>query len=535
MAETELAPDYYLDNFFTLIHHAQNHYPDLLSEQERDWLQNFAGLPHASQCLLVRMLSRKGHWFRSDKLNYAEIGPVDVALVALETANMVAINPPISAAELGEYLLTKPELIALYPTLDKRLPKPLLLANLDSQNNAPLCKLEFSVIELYQPKTIDVLLLLFFANTHQDLSQFVLSDLGLHQFETYPLSKARRFFQTRAQVDQRLQLSELNQRYQNAPKLREVLVDIAAQIPTSIDHSYVDRKREQLLNHISRDLERLGEYQAALHGFNQTTLPPSRERRARIHDKLEQFAAMQLIVDDMQSHPVDISEHEVASKLAARLKRRLGEKVPRSSKTKPNQQQLSLDLSELRVEIACLNHFTQQGFETFYCENVLLNGLFGLLFWEVIFAPVDGAFINAYQSRPLDLYHPDFTLKRQNLIDQTLSQALTLPVDFWLERYKDKYSISNPFVHWQALPEMLVSQALNHIPRPILVELFKVLLSDLKLFRSGMPDLILFKDGNFEWVEVKGPGDKLQDSQLRWISHFERLKVPFSVCYVNQS
>jgi hypothetical protein len=58
------------------------------------------------------------------------------------------------------------------------------------------------------------------------------------------------------------------------------------------------------------------------------------------------------------------------------------------------------------------------------------------------------------------------------------------------------------------------------------------MLSDLKIYRNGMPDLILFKDGEFEWVEVKGPGDKLQDNQWRWISHFKRLKVPFSVAYV---
>jgi hypothetical protein len=49
-----------------------------------------------------------------------------------------------------------------------------------------------------------------------------------------------------------------------------------------------------------------------------------------------------------------------------------------------------------------------------------------------------------------------------------------------------------------------------------------------------MPDLIAFKDEGFHWIEVKGPGDKLQDNQWRWIKEFERLSVPFSVCYVNQ-
>ncbi|TOP05084.1 hypothetical protein CGH26_21855, partial [Vibrio parahaemolyticus] len=56
--------------------------------------------------------------------------------------------------------------------------------------------------------------------------------------------------------------------------------------------------------------------------------------------------------------------------------------------------------------------------------------------------------------------------------------------------------------------------------------------SDLKLYRNGMPDLIAFRDNEFEWIEVKGPGDKLQDNQWRWIKEFSRLNVPFVVCYV---
>lgn len=66
----------------------------------------------------------------------------------------------------------------------------------------------------------------------------------------------------------------------------------------------------------------------------------------------------------------------------------------------------------------------------------------------------------------------------------------------------------------------------------MLVDLFSVQLRDLKLYRNGMPDLIAFKGDQFEWIEVKGPGDKLQDNQWRWNKEFNRLKVPFSVCYV---
>ena len=61
----------------------------------------------------------------------------------------------------------------------------------------------------------------------------------------------------------------------------------------------------------------------------------------------------------------------------------------------------------------------------------------------------------------------------------------------------------------------------------------KIQLKDLRLFRAGMPDLMAFKGEAYEWIEVKGPGDKLQDNQQRWMRELSKLGIPFSVCYVN--
>ncbi len=101
-----------------------------------------------------------------------------------------------------------------------------------------------------------------------------------------------------------------------------------------------------------------------------------------------------------------------------------------------------------------------------------------------------------------------------------------------LTRYDEKFGISNPFVHWSLISKELLEMALDTIPTNMLMALFKIQLSDLKLYRNGMPDLIAFKGNEFEWIEVKGPGDKLQDNQWRWIKEFTRLNVPFAVCYV---
>jgi len=52
--------------------------------------------------------------------------------------------------------------------------------------------------------------------------------------------------------------------------------------------------------------------------------------------------------------------------------------------------------------------------------------------------------------------------------------------------------------------------------------------------RSGFPDLIQFwpQQRSYRMIEVKGPGDKLQDNQLRWLDYCARHGMPVSVCYL---
>lgn len=529
----ELAPDYYLHNFTKLTQHALEWYRDLLQNPELDWLARFNQLDVKTQCLLVRLLSRKGEWFRSDKLSYVEIGDIETALRSLERNQFIVINGPIMTQDLADQLLTKPELCTLFFPANKSLRKSQLVAQLEAVEFNQFDQLGFMVIKLQQAQIIDVLLALFFANTHQDLSQFVLDDLGLHQFEGYQLSTERRFFSHRSELDQLLHLSELHHRYLDSDrKDRNSLLSMLDEIATPIDHKFLERKRQHLINDMARDLERLEEWVPCLEWYKQTTLPPSRERRARVYDKLDNIPPMCDVVTDILLAPYDVAEQEVAQKLNHRLLRKLGQRVAREAKPVVSEHHLALDLSQQRVELVVKQHFESLGYQVFYNENLLLTALFGLAFWQAIFAPVEGAFINRYQYRPLDLYHDDFTDKRQQLVGSIFYQLEHTDPVYLIDVYQQKYGIANPFVHWEGVSLELIEAGIKHFSSQQLIELFKVMLKDLKLYRSGMPDLILFKSGKFEWVEVKGPGDKLQDNQWRWIKEFIRLGLPISVAYV---
>ena len=60
------------------------------------------------------------------------------------------------------------------------------------------------------------------------------------------------------------------------------------------------------------------------------------------------------------------------------------------------------------------------------------------------------------------------------------------------------------------------------------------MLVDLRANRTGMPDLIQFwpDEKRYRMIEVKGPGDRLQDNQRRWIAFCHQHGMPVDVCHV---
>ena len=88
------------------------------------------------------------------------------------------------------------------------------------------------------------------------------------------------------------------------------------------------------------------------------------------------------------------------------------------------------------------------------------------------------------------------------------------------------------------LSEELLELALYCLPADHLELLFRRMLADLRQHRSGFPDLIQFRpdhpDPNrrYEMIEVKGPGDRLQDHQTRWLEYCVENRIPVSVCHV---
>lgn len=75
----------------------------------------------------------------------------------------------------------------------------------------------------------------------------------------------------------------------------------------------------------------------------------------------------------------------------------------------------------------------------FHSETRILTTLFGLLFWDIIFADIPGAFETAFQSAPLDMFEDSFFYARKGLIDTRLSELREGTAREILQRHDDMY------------------------------------------------------------------------------------------------
>jgi hypothetical protein len=167
-----------------------------------------------------------------------------------------------------------------------------------------------------------------------------------------------------------------------------------------------------------------------------------------------------------------------------------------------------------------------------HCENNLFKSLTGLLYWPVIFADIEDAFTNPFQSAPHDLFEEDFCHRRRALLAQHeagLRDDKEL-LAFLSQAYSAKLGTANRLVNWSLFQTVPLAQWLEAMPVRVIRLLCQFLIRNLADYRSGFPDLfICYGRGDFEFIEVKGPGDQLQPQQRAWFRVFDELKLPARV------
>lgn len=534
------APElYYLANFRKALDWLDTHHRDLMDDAELAFVANFLQLPLPSQALLVRLVMRKGVHFRAGKLRYAEIGDIATAAGALLASGWLIEHAALTFDELGALLL-KDELATHFADdlPGGSLKKSELLEHLRALHTEPRSladwcpRLDERLLSLVIGPLCDRLRLMFFGNLAQDWSEFVLADLGIFRYEQVPITPGSRGFRSRQDVDDYLHLRLCREAFEAGMTVPEVLQQLGDFASAS---AHINERHQRLLLQLAQHLERAGELDSALTLYRDTRALGSRQRQIRVLERLGQDAEALALVEQVLEAPLNAEEAQLAERARTRLRKRLGlPAAPKAAKLVEDRLDLRLPRAA-SVELAVAAHLAEPDAPVHYVENTLICGLFGLLCWEAIFAPLPGAFFHPFHTGPVDLHRADFHTRRSELFATCLARLDDGSYrDAMRRTHAEKFGIQSPFVFWELLDAERLEQALACLPPAHLGAWFRRLLTDIRENRAGMPDLIQFwpREGRYRMIEVKGPGDRLQDNQKRWLAFCAEHGMPVSVCYV---
>ncbi|MDP2714528.1 exonuclease domain-containing protein [Rheinheimera sp.] len=544
----ELDSSYYLQHFNELLQFVTQHYQGVLSADSSGFIEYFYQLSHSAQQLLVRMLNRKGSVFADIELSYAEIGATAPLLDELTQAGFIA---PLTEADLADFWLrlTKDTLWQLLQLAQAELAQPtgakksqtkpqLLGAALKLPVNwlVLISKLPQRYVALRRQDALNYIYFLYFGRIEANLSLFTLRDLGIRQTGQFKQQFSPRFTEA-AQAQLAYQLAkakpaiiELGKQLKKQSDKAETLLSQWLQTviawPQTEDNALL-LKRSERCYQLGKLAEQYQLNELAICFYQHSNGFPASERLARLYaqtgDEQRCRQYLQQLLDDPSC-----DEEWLFAEDFYRRKFSPGPGAKAANKRRSQLTQLLHDaplvgVDELylgKAEQGLMAHYAAQGYTVFHTENNLWLALFGLWFWHELFEHQHSSLHNPFERRPRNLAAGGFYQQFESEIEHKLSQlAAPAAASTLLSALTAHYGKANSLFYWHSdLAEQLLP-LLSFAPKKTdgssaLAAILRAMAQDFPRHSSGYPDLLLIKENQLEFIEVKAPGDKIQRHQL---------------------
>ena len=550
-----LTPRYYLDNFRYVLDLVKRLYSPILNEAEDDFMRRFNALSVDAQCIFVRFSNRKGLFFRVNKLQYPEITDLSAALGELLLAGFVerlSAHHEVMGRD-GLSVFTKPELLTLLPLeaedskLIKNQKKEELVAyalhEIDFGQIVTSLTTAETVVKIRFEAEVMMIKYLFFGNRGSDMTEFVVRDLGMQHFERYDESKMTARFQSRKEVDDKLLISLTNEEFYDLKTAETPAEDIYNWFlnwnETRPELSEIAIPGYQwLVCKMGAFLERQKLPDQALAVYELSDRVPARERRTRLLFKNGSVDEALALCDEIAATPQNAEERYFATDFRNKILGLSEKKRSRKATTRFLSDAESLTIPAAyrhHVEAGVINYYREANFDAAFTENYPWRGLFGLVFWDIIYDANVSAIHHPLQRAPSDFYSPDFYSRRETLLRNRLTELKTR--DDWRRQvgrtYNAKYGITNVLVDWNDELLSLVNQIVAVLDVDQLRLIMLEMAHNVREHTRGFPDLLVWNEaGNYDFVEVKSPTDHLGPQQLHWLQFFQTIGVKAKVVRV---
>uniref|UniRef100_A0A0E0HPX4 Fanconi-associated nuclease n=1 Tax=Oryza nivara TaxID=4536 RepID=A0A0E0HPX4_ORYNI len=433
---------------------------------------------------------------------------------------------------------------------------------------------------------------LFFLNGDQDLSFFLLVDLGLVRFPVYACTISHRVFQEISdllQYEEAIQVAQVmdqsldnsnmemvtrcielsENRLSTAPKEENAT---RAEPPPSFfsrfsassvyskiltlgvsvyerDRRYTDairvlkrllstvasdRKRGYWALRLSVDLEHMNRSNESLSIAEAGVIDPWVRAGSKI--------ALQRRVVRLSKPPRRWKVPSYANAVTTNIKEVNIEGRPLNCETGAKNVFYGYDGELCGVEQLALQYYADEGggWRGTHSEGGIWMTIFGLLMWDAIFSDVPDVFQTKFQTAPLDLETDEFYRSRKDLIESQLKKIQDgIAEEILISSWELHQGTSCRGVNWDrhSLTDLRAAVVCTGGHR--LASLLRHLALDYRSWSSGMPDLLLWRfldergGGEAKLVEVKGPRDQLSEQQRAWILVLMDFGFDVEVCKVS--
>ncbi|MEN7551059.1 VRR-NUC domain-containing protein [Rapidithrix thailandica] len=547
----QLPPKYYLENFRYLIGFVQEQYASVLEEPEQTFISKFNALSEDAQCLYLRMMNRKGVFFRIKKFQYAEIASIPTAEKELIERGFIQLVKELSLPEVIEVMqiFTKPELIKIFQGQEgfdkslKKLPKGELLLTLVSlwepEELVEALQAFEEVVSMLFVQEATFLQFLFFGSLRYSMSEFVIRDIGNARFQVFDPEQFTPLFHTRLEAVEKFNMTLL---YREFKRQKELLSAEEIYEWFRVHFPDVPELTEPTVPVFGRMVQRVGGlleraklWRQAEKIYQYANKPPIRERRVRVLEKMgERDEALALCVE-IEEEPHNADEYYFARDFQHKHQKdtRFLKATTRLLK-KAEQMEVPLQFKE-SVEMGVLEQLAGQGYEGFFAENYLWRALFGLLCWEEIFDESTASIHHPLQRRPSDLFGEQFLAKRKQKLQKRL-QLLEHPqqaMNYLGTVFREKEGTVNPFVGWFPDTMAHLDKLLSRVPGASLQSVLWEIAKSPENNTRGFPDLYVWKEQRYDFIEVKSPNDQLSNQQLYWMEFFRKKGIRVKVLRVH--
>ncbi|MBV6639211.1 MAG: hypothetical protein KI791_00775, partial [Cyclobacteriaceae bacterium] len=304
-----LPPRYYLNYFNYLIEFIEKHSGHLLGDEDQKFIEEYRSLQTDAQCLFIRMLNRKGEFFRLDKLQYPEIEVYGESLDHLSQLEFITLDDIVYPEVFR--LFTKSELHKAFPQLGlKSMYKDEVLETLievSDDTYYQTLSAEWQIIRLLKQEQVNYLKFLFFGHNYGMMTEFVIRDVGNIKLENLDRHEFTPWFDTREEALATYELANLSRAFRLATE--ELLPEEILAVITPIEWKHflqfprAKKSADKLLLRIGEYLEKAELTDEALTFYQLSERHPARERSIRILEKSGRIDEARSIAEEAVSKP----------------------------------------------------------------------------------------------------------------------------------------------------------------------------------------------------------------------------------------